>query len=80
MSGTENREQVNIPHDAQIFNKVVITSICTLAGITNVLDGANHAMVFAIKGESFRRRRLETVSLRTTAPSPVAHVDMKEEG
>ncbi len=48
-----------------------------LCALDRIFDDA---MVFAIKGESFRRRRLETVSLRTTAPSPVAHVDMKEEG
>ena len=35
---------VHIPHDAQISNKVVITPMCALAGITRILEGANLSM------------------------------------
>ena len=35
---------VHIPHDAQISNKVVITPMCVLAGITKILEGANLGM------------------------------------
>lgn len=35
---------VHIPHDAEIANKVVITPMCVLAGITKVLEGANLGM------------------------------------
>jgi len=35
---------VHIPHDAQISNKVVITPMCVLAGITKILEGANLAL------------------------------------
>jgi UDP-N-acetylglucosamine acyltransferase len=35
---------VHIPHDAQISDKVVITPMCVLAGITKVLEGANLGM------------------------------------
>ena len=35
---------VHIPHDAQISDKVVITPMCALAGITKILEGANLAM------------------------------------
>lgn len=48
-----------------------------LCALDRIFDDA---MVFAIKGESFRGRRLETVSLRTTASSAVTHAAMKEEG
>lgn len=37
-------QSVHIPHDAQIGNKVVITPMCVLAGITRVLEGANLGM------------------------------------
>ena len=35
------------------------------------------AIVFSIKGESFRGRRLETVSLRSSAASPAAAPNQK---
>lgn len=35
---------VHIPHDAKISDKVVITPLCVLAGITRVLTGANLGM------------------------------------
>lgn len=37
-------QSVHIPHDAQIFDKVVITPMCVLAGITKILEGANLGM------------------------------------
>lgn len=37
-------QSVHIPHDAQISDKVVITPMCALAGITKILEGANLAM------------------------------------
>jgi UDP-N-acetylglucosamine acyltransferase len=37
-------QSVHIPHDAQISDKVVITPMCVLAGITKVLEGANLAL------------------------------------
>jgi UDP-N-acetylglucosamine acyltransferase len=35
---------VHIPHDAQLSDKVVITPMCVLAGITRILEGANLGM------------------------------------
>ncbi len=35
---------VHIPHDAHVNDKVVITPLCVLAGITRILEGANLAM------------------------------------
>lgn len=35
---------VHIPHDSQISNKVVITPMCVLAGLTRILEGANIGM------------------------------------
>ncbi len=35
---------VHIPHDAHVSNKVVITPLCVLAGITRILEGANLGM------------------------------------
>ena len=35
---------IHIPHDAQIKNKVVITPMCSLAGLTRILEGANLGM------------------------------------
>lgn len=37
-------QSVHIPHDAHILNKVVVTPMCVLAGITRVLEGANLGM------------------------------------
>jgi len=37
-------QSVHIPHDALIFDKVVITPMCVLAGITRILEGANVGM------------------------------------
>jgi len=37
-------QSVHIPHDAHIMNKVVITPMCVLAGITRILEGANLGM------------------------------------
>ncbi len=37
-------QSVHIPHDAQISDKVVITPMCALAGITKILEGANLAL------------------------------------
>ena len=37
-------QSVHIPHDAHIGNKVVITPMCVLAGITRVLEGSNLGM------------------------------------
>jgi len=37
-------QSVHIPHDAMIFDKVVITPMCVLAGITRILEGANLGM------------------------------------
>ncbi|HAQ37663.1 MAG TPA: hypothetical protein PLU49_05940 [Saprospiraceae bacterium] len=37
-------QSVHIPHDAQLGDKVVITPMCVLAGITKILDGANLGM------------------------------------
>lgn len=41
-------QSVHIPHDAQIFDKVVITPMCVLAGITRILEGANLGMGVSI--------------------------------
>lgn len=45
-----------------------------LCALDRIFDDA---IVFTIKGESFRGRRLETVSLRTTAASPAASTGQK---
>ncbi len=37
-------QSVHIPHDAHIYDKVVITPMCVLAGITRILEGANLGM------------------------------------
>jgi UDP-N-acetylglucosamine acyltransferase len=37
-------QSVHIPHDAIIEDKVVITPMCVLAGITRILEGANIGM------------------------------------
>lgn len=37
-------QSVHIPHDAQIYDNVVITPMCVLGGITTLLRGANIAM------------------------------------
>lgn len=37
-------QSVHIPHDAHIHDKVVITPMCVLAGITRILEGANLGM------------------------------------
>ncbi|QTY27705.1 hypothetical protein [Flavobacterium sp. CS20] len=37
-------QSVYIPHDAHIYDNVVITPMCVLAGITRILDGANIGM------------------------------------
>ncbi len=37
-------QSVHIPHDAQLGDKVVITPMCVLAGITRILEGANLGM------------------------------------
>jgi UDP-N-acetylglucosamine acyltransferase len=37
-------QSVHIPHDAIIEDKVVITPMCVLAGITKILEGANLGM------------------------------------
>lgn len=37
-------QSVHIPHDAHIYDKVVITPMCSLAGITKILEGANIGM------------------------------------
>lgn len=37
-------QSVHIPHDAHIHDKVVITPMCVLAGITKILTGANLGM------------------------------------
>lgn len=37
-------QSVHIPHDAQINDKVVITPMCVLGGITRILEGANLGM------------------------------------
>lgn len=37
-------QSVHIPHDAVLYDDVVITPMCVLAGITTVLKGANIAM------------------------------------
>jgi len=37
-------QSVHIPHDTQIYDKVVITPMCVLAGITRILEGANLGM------------------------------------
>lgn len=37
-------QSVNIPHDAHISNNVVITDMCSLAGHTHILEGANLGM------------------------------------
>ncbi len=37
-------QSVHIPHDAHIADKVVITPMCVLAGITRILEGANIGM------------------------------------
>jgi len=35
---------VHIPHDAQLYDKVVITPMCALGGISRMLEGANIGM------------------------------------
>ncbi len=37
-------QSVHIPHDAKLGNKVVITPMCVLAGITRLLEGSNLGM------------------------------------
>ena len=37
-------QSVHIPHDAHVYNKVVITPMCVLAGIAKILEGANLAI------------------------------------
>ncbi len=37
-------QSVHIPHDAILYDDVVITPMCVLAGITKILNGANIAM------------------------------------
>lgn len=37
-------QSVHIPHDAQLFDKVVVSPMCTLAGISRILEGANIGM------------------------------------
>ena len=37
-------QSVHIPHDAQVMDKVVITPMVVLAGLTRILEGANLAM------------------------------------
>lgn len=37
-------QSVHIPHDAHINDKVVITPMCVLAGISKILEGANIGM------------------------------------
>lgn len=37
-------QSVHIPHDAVLEDKVVITPMCVLAGITKILEGANLGM------------------------------------
>jgi|TARA_B110000240_G_scaffold43745_1_gene49297 UDP-N-acetylglucosamine acyltransferase len=37
-------QSVHIPHDAQLENKVVVTPMCVLAGLTRILEGANLGM------------------------------------
>ena len=52
-----------------------------LTEIVFILDRSgsifDDAIVFSIKGESFRGRRLETVSLRSSAASPAAALSQK---
>ena len=45
-----------------------------LCALDRIFDDA---IVFSIKGESFRGRRLETVSLRSSAASPAAAPSQK---
>ena len=45
-----------------------------LCALDRIFDDA---IVFSIKGESFRGRRLETVSLRSSAASPAAALSQK---
>ena len=37
-------QSVHIPHDAIVQDKVVITPMCVVAGITRILEGANLGM------------------------------------
>ena len=37
-------QSVHIPHDAHLYDKVVVTPMCVLAGIVKVLEGANLAI------------------------------------
>ncbi len=37
-------QSVHIPHDAQLYDKVVITPMCVLGGISRILEGANLGM------------------------------------
>lgn len=37
-------QSVHIPHDAHLYDKVVITPMCVLAGIAKILEGANLAI------------------------------------
>lgn len=37
-------QSVHIPHDAHIYDKVVITPMCVLGGISKILEGANLGM------------------------------------
>lgn len=34
-------QSVHIPHDAQLYDKVVVTPMCVLAGRSRILEGAN---------------------------------------
>ena len=37
-------QSVHIPHDAHLYDKVVVTPMCVLAGIAKILEGANLAL------------------------------------
>jgi UDP-N-acetylglucosamine acyltransferase len=41
-------QSVHIPHDAHLYNKVVVTPMTVLAGLAKVLEGANLAIGCAI--------------------------------
>ena len=43
------------------------------------LEKEYDAIVFAMKGESFRGKRLETVSLRMTASAAIPHAESRNE-
>ena len=62
----------------RVYKELEATATSRFDGLVNI--GIDETIVnTGSKGESFRGRRLETVSLRTTASSPLAQETMKKQ-